>query len=124
MMEAGASGYLLKDCAFLELADAIRTVTGGGLYISPRIAGQVLHEMTRRRARGGKRVQVELSRREREILQLIAEGKSTKEIASMLNVSVKTVETHRQHVMQKIGAHNIAALTKYAIREGLTTMEG
>ncbi len=124
MMEAGAAGYLLKDCAFTELADAIRTVSSGGLYISPRIAGRVLQEMTCQRTKGGKQVKVRLSDREQEILQLIAEGRSTKEIASLLHVSIKTVETHRQHVMQKVGVHNVAALTKFAIREGLTTVEG
>lgn len=124
MMEAGAAGYLLKECAFTELADAIRTVSAGGIYISPRIAGRVLQEMTLQRTKGGKQVKARLSDREQEVLQLIAEGRSTKEIASLLHVSIKTVETHRQHVMQKIGVRNVAALTKFAIREGLTTAEG
>lgn len=125
MLEAGASGYLLKDCAFSELANAIRTVATGGLYISPRIAGSVLQEFIRHSKPTRNAPQkVELTSREEEILQLIAEGKSTKDIAADLHVSVKTVETHRTHIMRKVGAHNVAALTKFAIREGLTTLEG
>jgi DNA-binding NarL/FixJ family response regulator len=123
MLEAGAAGYMLKDCAFSELATAIRTLVGGGIYISPRIAGDVLHEFAQRVRPMRKAARVELTDREKEILQLIAEGHSTKMISDTLHVSVKTVETHRQHIMQKIGAHNIASLTKYAIREGLTTLE-
>ena len=123
MLEAGASGYMLKDCAFSELATAIRALMGGGIYISPRIAGDVLHEFAQRVKPTRKATGVELTDREKEILQLIAEGHSTKKISSTLHVSVKTVETHRQHIMQKVGVHNIASLTKYAIREGLTTLE-
>ncbi len=124
MLEAGASGYLLKDCAFAELASAIRTVATGGLYISPRIAGNVLREFVQHTKPPRKNSRsISLTGREEEILQLIAEGKSTKDIATALSVSVKTIETHRTHIMQKVGAHNIAALTKYAIREGFTTLE-
>lgn len=125
MLEAGASGYMLKDSAFGELTTAIRTIMSGGLFISPHIAGNVLEEFARRAnpGNGTKRHNAHLSQREREILQLIAEGHSTKEIATKINVSVKTVETHRQHVMQKIGAHNVAALTKYAVREGITSLD-
>jgi two-component system response regulator NreC len=124
MLEAGASGYLLKDCAFSELANAIRTVSTGGLYISPRIAGSVLQEFARHAKPTHKPQKIELTSREEEILQLIAEGRSTKDIAASLHVSVKTVETHRTHIMQKLGVHNVAALTKYAIREGFTSLEG
>jgi DNA-binding NarL/FixJ family response regulator len=123
MLEAGASGYMLKDCAFSELVNAIRTLMGGGLYISPRIAGNVLKEFALRVNPSRKMDRVDLSDREKEILQLIAEGHSTKKISSILHISVKTVETHRQHIMQKIGDHNVASLTKYAIREGLTSLE-
>lgn len=123
MLEAGASGYLLKDCAFSELANAIRTVHTGGLYISPRIAGSVLQEFVRHTKPTRKVQKVELTAREEEILQLVAEGKSTKDIAAALHVSIKTVETHRTHIMQKVGAHNVASLTKYAIREGFTSLE-
>lgn len=123
MLEAGASGYMLKDCAFSELANAIRTLIAGGLYISPRIAGNVLKEFSRRSNPTRKAPREELTEREKEILQLIAEGHSTKKISSVLHVSIKTVETHRQHIMQKIGEHNVAGLTKYAIREGLTSLD-
>ena len=123
MLEAGASGYMLKDCAFSELANAIRTLVTGGIYISPRIAGNVLHEFAQRARPTRKAPRIELTTREKEILQLIAEGNSTKKISSALHVSIKTVETHRQHIMQKVGVHNVASLTKYAIREGLTSLE-
>lgn len=124
MFEAGASGYLLKDCAFFELVTAIRTLMEGGIYISTRIAGNVLQEFSRRSKNPThKAIRAELTDRENEVLQLIAEGHGTKEISSMLHISVKTVETHRQHIMQKIGEHNVASLTKYAIREGLTGLE-
>jgi len=125
MLEAGASGYMLKDSAFGELTSAIRTIISGGLFISPHIAGNVLEEFARRAKPGRTPVRrvVQLSQREKEILQFISEGYSTKEIAAKINVSIKTVETHRQHIMQKIGAHNVAALTKYAVREGITSLE-
>ncbi|MEI6564889.1 MAG: response regulator transcription factor [bacterium] len=125
MLEAGASGYMLKDSAFSELVNAIRTILSGGLFVSPRIAGNVLEEFTRRTNPGknSTRKVVELSPREKEILQLIAEGSSTKEIAQKMCVSIKTIETHRQHIMNKINAHNVAALTKYAVREGITALE-
>ena len=124
MLEAGASGYMLKDSAFAELTSAIRTLMAGGLFISPRLASNVL-EVFAHKVKPSRKVRrkVELSEREAEILQMISEGKSSKDIASSLAISVKTVETHRQHIMQKVGVHNVAALTKYAIREGLTSLE-
>ncbi len=124
MLEAGAAGYMLKDSAFPELANAIRTIMAGGLFISPRIAGNVLEEFAHRSNPKIKtHHRIELSPREKEILQMIAEGKSSKDIAAVMVISVKTVETHRQHLMNKVGAHNVATLTKYAIREGLTSLE-
>ena len=126
MLEAGAAGYMLKDSAFSELANAIRTIMTGGLFISPRIAGNVLQQFNQRAKPASRKKnshKVELSQRESEILQMISEGKSSKDIARTINISIKTVETHRQHIMQKIGAHNVASLTKYAIREGLTSLE-
>jgi len=124
MLEAGASGYMLKDSAFSELTNAIRTIAAGGLFISPRLAGNVLEAFSNRikPARKARR-KVELSERESEILQMISEGKSSKDISGKLNISIKTVETHRQHIMRKVGSHNVAALTKFAIREGLTSLE-
>jgi two-component system, NarL family, response regulator NreC len=122
MFEVGAAAYLLKEGAFDELTQAIRAVRDGESYISSRIAGAFIKEYVRpgaRRAAPGAEV---LSARENEVLQLIAEGKSTKEIASILRVGVKTVETHRRQVMLKLQINSVAELTKYAIRVGLTTL--
>jgi len=123
MLEAGASGYLLKDSAFEELVDAIRAVFENRVYLSKEITGVVVEDYVHRRTvtKGG--VEVVLTPREREILQLMAEGRSTKEIAADLHVSVKTVETHRQHIMEKLDIYTVAGLTKYAIQEGLTSLE-
>jgi two-component system, NarL family, response regulator NreC len=122
MLKAGASAYLLKDCAFEELITAIRTVMKGKIYLSPGIAGVVLEDYIRTDRSSGLSVFSQLSDREREVLQLMAEGKTTKEVAAHLNVSIKTVETHRTNIMTKLDIHSIAELTKYAIREGLTTL--
>ncbi len=119
MLKAGASGYLLKDCAFEELARAIRTVAVNQIYLSPGIAGVVVEDFVRHVSE----TDSSLTPREREVLQLLAEGSSTKEIAARLQVSVKTVETHRRHIMEKLDIHTIAELTKYAIRQGLTSLE-
>lgn len=121
MFRAGATGYLLKDCAFEELARAIQRVVEGQAYLSPGIAGVVVEELLRTAAHEGSGIP-SLSSREREVLQLTAEGRSMKEIASALNVSVKTVETHRRQLMIKLGVNSVAELTKYAIREGLTPL--
>jgi DNA-binding NarL/FixJ family response regulator len=124
MLRAGAAGYLLKDCASQELANAIAQVAGGKKYLSPEITGVVINDFLQ----GGTpeedgTVASVLSAREREVLQLIAEGWSTKQIASHLYVSIKTIETHRRQIMKKLDLHSIADLTKYAIREGLTSVE-
>jgi len=124
MLRAGASGYLLKDCASQELANAIVQVAGGKKYLSPEITGVVIDDFLL----GGSAEEVAtaaspLSPREREVLQLIAEGWSTKQIASHLYVSIKTIETHRRQIMRKLDLHAIADLTKYAIREGFTSIE-
>ncbi|OHB58053.1 MAG: DNA-binding response regulator [Planctomycetes bacterium GWF2_50_10] len=124
MLEAGASGYLLKDSAFDELSLAISTVVAGKIYLSPAIAGIVVEDFVRHSPSNvAGPVSIDLTPREREVLQLLAEGKSTKQIASHLNVSVKTVETHRRQVMEKLDIHSVAELTKYAVREGLTSLE-
>ena len=122
MIQAGASGYLLKDCAFEELVNAIRAVIGGNTYLSPGIAGIVVQDYLNKLTHDRSSADTALTTREREVLQLIAEGKSTKEIATRLSVSVKTVETHRRQIMEKLGIYSIAELTKYAIREGLTSI--
>lgn len=122
MIQAGASGYLLKDCAFEELVHAIRAVVAEQAYLSPGIANIMIEEFLRQRSQKGPPESSSLTTREREILQLIAEGLSTKQIAHRLSVSIKTVETHRRQIMDKVGAYSIAGLTKYAIKEGLTTL--
>lgn len=123
MLEAGASAYVLKDSAYEELLDAIRTVRRGNLYLSPGITGIVIDDYIRRRVANPEKITAALTPREREIAQLLAEGRSTKETAAELHVSIKTVETHRMHIFQKLNISSIAELTKYAIREGLTSLE-
>ena len=123
MLKAGASGYLLKDSAFEELIAAIHTVMMNQPYLSPKVMDVVVKEYLHGLAKNETTVFTALTAREREVLQLLAEGKATKQIASALNVSVKTIETHRQQLMEKLGIHSIAELTKYAIREGLTSLE-
>ncbi len=122
MLKAGASGYLLKDSAFEELVTAVHTVMTGQSYLSPRITDIVVKEYLYNLPKNESTVFTVLTVREREVLQLLAEGKSTKQIASTLNLSVKTVETHRQQMMDKLEIRTVAELTKYAIREGLTSL--
>jgi len=122
MFKAGARGYLLKLCASDELVQAIRCVMGGQDYISPSIAGTVLKDYRKLvPAEAGSAASL-LSDREREVLQLLAEGKGTKEIGRLLHVSTKTVDTHRRQIMEKLGLHSVAELVKFALREGLTTL--
>jgi two-component system, NarL family, response regulator NreC len=126
MLKAGASGYLLKHCAFEELGHAIRSVGTGRIYLSPEITGVVIQDYIHTAHNSGSPCSVSdpaLTSREREVLQLLAEGKSTRDIASCLNLSVKTIETHRQNMMDKLQLHSIAELTKYAIVEGLTELK-
>ena len=123
VLKAGASGYLLKESAVAELILAIRTVTAGRAYLTPRITGAVLDDYVRHvPAREGAAL-ASLTAREREVLQLLAEGQSTKEMAAGLHVSVKTIEAHRAHIMEKLRIDNVAGLTKFAISEGLTSPE-
>jgi DNA-binding NarL/FixJ family response regulator len=122
MLKSGVSGYLLKDCAFEELAAAIRSVMAGKTYLSPSISGVVVNGYLNRIADTAVSPSG-LTDREKEVLQMIAEGKSTKQIALKLYISVKTVETHRRQIMNKLNIFSVAELTKYAIRKGLTTIE-
>jgi len=124
MLSAGASGYLLKSAAFEELATAVQTIMAGDIYLSPKVTGVVVDDYVGHLAQEKGALHEVLTPREREILQLIAEGRSSKEIASRLHVSEKTVHTHRQNIMEKLDLHSIAELTKYAIKEGLTSVEG
>ena len=123
MFKAGASGYLLKDCALEELIDAIRAVYAKHTYLSREISHVVLKEFVNSLDREPIQNKEELTGREREVLQLIAEGISTKDIAGKLFLSVKTIETHRQKIMQKLNIFTIPELTKYAIRMGLTSLD-
>ena len=123
MLGAGASGYLLKDTAFEELGKALHTVVNNQTYLSPKIAGLMAEDYSPNVANKDSLVAPVLTSREREVIQLIAEGKTTKQIASLLNVSVKTVETHRKKIMDKLGTNSVAELTKYAIREELTSLD-
>ena len=123
MLSAGASGYLLKDSAFEELGTALATVINNQTYLSPKIADTVVKDYLGKIETKASKVSPALTKREREVLQLIAEGKTTKDIASQLYVSIKTIETHRKQIMDKVGLNSVAELTKYAIREGLTSLE-
>jgi len=124
MLRAGASAYVLKQRAGEELVRAIREVAHGKKYLSPDIAAGVVDEYV---ALSGIRQErpafVTLTDREREVLQQLAEGRTTKEMADLLHVSVKTIETHRRNIMEKVNLHSVAELTKYAIREGVTSVE-
>jgi len=122
MIKAGASGYVLKEAASDDLFHAVRTVSLGNHYLSPQITGVVL-DRCRTRSAGETSAYSLLGTREREVLQLLAEGKTSKAIASQLHLSTRTVETHRRNIMQKLDLHSVAALTKYAIREGLTSLD-
>ncbi|AJE02934.1 response regulator [Geobacter pickeringii] len=122
-LAAGACGFLLKDCAFDELVGAIREVKAARYYLSPRIAGGVVSDFLGSRGRPASPTGARLTPREREVLQLVAEGKNTKEVAFTLGTCVKTVETQRTQIMRKLGITSVAELTKYAIREGLTSLD-
>ncbi|MCB1886063.1 MAG: response regulator transcription factor [Rhodocyclaceae bacterium] len=122
MLEAGARGYLLKENAFDEILTALRALADGKVYVSPQASGSLLQDM----ASGQPPEATEatpLTARERETLQLIAEGHSTVQIAERLFVSAKTVESHRKKIMDKLDLHSVAELTKYAIRHGLTSLD-
>jgi DNA-binding NarL/FixJ family response regulator len=123
MLSAGATGYILKECLFDELVAAIKAVAAGGRYLSPRITDVVVSDYVKRLSASADSPFEALKDREREVLQLVAEGKSTKQIALELHVSVKTIEANRRQIMDKLNIHSIAELTKYAVREGLTTIE-
>jgi len=123
MLKAGASGYLLKTCVVDELLSAIRAVRAGQTYLSPEVAGLVTEALLDDSGGGRKTDGGALSPREREVLQLVVEGKNTKEIARVLSRSVKTIEMHRRHLMQKLHLYSISELTKYAIRKGLTSLD-
>ncbi len=123
MLKAGAGGYLLKDCAFEELVHAIRLAMSNRIYLSPGVADVVVKDYVNHTPAPTPSVFSVLTTREREVLQLLSEGKRTSQIGELLHISTKTVETHRQQIMHKLGMRSVAELTKYAIREGLTSLE-
>lgn len=123
MLKAGVSGYLLKNCAFDELVAAINSVVRNQSYLSPAIADTVMKDYASILEGADQSTASLLSSREREVLQLIAEGMSTRDISERIHVSVKTVESHRQQIMRKLNAKSVAELTKIAVREGLTSLE-
>lgn len=122
-LQSGARGYVIKDSAFDELIRAIRIVSSGERFLSPKIIGVVLDDYLDHLSKDDEGGFSLLTSREKEVLQLLAEGRTSKQIANILGVSAKTVDTHRQHVMAKLDVHNIAELTKFAIREGLTSLD-
>jgi DNA-binding NarL/FixJ family response regulator len=123
MLNAGACAYLLKDCAFEEMAQAIRLAISNKTYLSPGIGEIVVRDYATINSSPRESVLSVLTPREREVLQLIAEGKRASQISEILNISVKTVDTHRSQIMRKLGFKSVAELTKFAIREGVTSLE-
>jgi two-component system response regulator NreC len=123
ILSAGAAGYVLKTYLFEELSRALRSVMVNGYYLSPKVTSIVVGEYLDDSAKIHTGDKVKLTDREREVLQLIAEGKTSKQIALILHVSPKTIETHRRKLLDKIEVSGVAELTKYAIREGITSVE-
>lgn len=123
MLEAGAAGYVLKECLFDELVQAIQAVSAGKTYLSSRITGVVVEDYIKRLVKVTDSPLSSLTSREREVLQLVAEGKSTKQIALELHVSTKTVDAGRRKIMGKLNAHTIVDLIKIAIVENLVSFD-
>ncbi len=123
MIRAGASAYVLKESASDDLLRAVQAAARGEHYLSPRVTGGLLESWGMPSAAESPSAYDLLGTREREVLKLIAEGKTSKEMAAALGLAAKTIETHRRNIAQKVGLHSVAELTKYAVREGLTTLE-
>lgn len=123
MIKAGASGYLLKDCLFDELAEAIRVVCDGGTYLSPGVISVVVNDYVNRLTSTSSLPLENLTEREREVLQLIGEGKNTKQIALQLHLSTKAIEANRRKIMEKLHTQSVADLVRWAILGGLTSLE-
>lgn len=119
MIKAGAKGYILKQCAYEEIKRAVRSVVKGEGYLSPGITGSVLGALIGQGPEAKSGVFSSLSSREREILQMLAEGKTSRSVAAQLNISIKTVDTHKANIMHKLGLNSVADLVRYAIREGV-----
>lgn len=123
LLKCGASGYLVKSCGIEELKEALDAVLKDDVYLSPMVASKLVNEYIVAEVAPGQTAYEALTDREREIMQLISEGFSTKEIAGKLGVSIKTVDTHRHNMMHKLGLFSIAELVKYAVKEGITSLE-
>ncbi|MHB9024489.1 MAG: response regulator [Armatimonadota bacterium] len=123
MLKMGAKGYLLKTSAFDELVQAITAVARGQVYLSPHITGYIVDGYLEQSTGEGIAAFTQLTAREREVIQLLAEGITTREIASLLFISQKTVDVHRQNIMEKLDLHSIADLVRYAIKEGIVSLE-
>ncbi len=123
MLRAGASGYVLKEADVQELGHAIRTVEAGGTYLSAAVAGVVVSHFVRGDGEESGSAFDSLTPREREVLQLLAEGHATRQIADKLCISIKTIDTHRYQIMRKLKFRGLADLTRYALREGLSTLD-
>jgi len=122
MIRSGASGYMLKNRASKEIAAAVDAIKNGRQYFSPQIMDVVMEELMHPTEEPGMHASKVLTPREREVLQLLAEGESAKDIAYRFSLSTKTIDSHRKNIMHKLDTHSIAELTKYAIREGLITL--
>lgn len=123
MLKAGATGYVLKSTAFEELVSAVQRIAAGEIYLGPEVTGLVVKDYIARLDQDDPIVDSALSARQREVLQLLAEGNSTREIAATLRISIKTAEAHRKQLMDKLELRTVAELTKYAVREGLTDLK-
>jgi DNA-binding NarL/FixJ family response regulator len=121
-VRAGVAGYVLKNADPVELELAIRAAVKGEIYLSPAVSKSLIDDYSRRLAEE-KTLEDRLTARQREVLQLIAEGQNTKDIASRLNVSIKTVETHRKQLMERLDIHDVPGLVRYAIRAGIIEPE-
>jgi len=121
-LKAGAKGYLVKDCAAEELQNAIHALAAGESFLCTKIAQVVISDYIQRNNEESAVTETVLSRREQEILRMVSDGSNTKEIAFTLECSVKTVEVHRMNIMKKLNLYSVAELTKYAVREGLTSI--
>lgn len=122
-LEAGVHGYILKSNLLDELLKAIKTIKANERYLSPRITGIIVDDYINLKVNDKAKKHIKLTSRERQIIQLLSEGKTIKEIARIINVSPKTADANRRKIMNKLNIHNTAELTKYALREGLTSLD-
>ena len=123
-LKAGVSGYVLKKAAGADLTAAIRAVNRGGLVLDPEVAREAMREQAASAASGGSDLYESLTDREKQVLKLVAEGRSNKEVAELLDISVKTAMSHREHIMQKLDLHSRTELIKFALQKGVIRVDG